>query len=306
MKLSIIIPVYQVENTIKKCVDSILCQNYKDMEIILVDDGSIDKSVEICDTYAAIDYRVRVIHKPNGGLSDARNAGLGIATGDYITFVDSDDYVNEGTFNKLMNITFKHPEYDIIEYSVIFRRGKTEKKMIFPEKVFDNSTDYWNKGEAYEHSYAWNKIYKRDLFDDVRYPKGKVFEDIWTLPLLTSKARYIAMTSVLGYNYNWNPKGITATANGNDMKMLLDAHINLMKNESLSMSQNMKYYMGVVNIQLLVYELTGEEPILPYIKINNFTSLDFKYRVKAFALNTLGLKTMCKLNKSIHILTKCH
>lgn len=196
MKLSIIIPVYQVENTIKKCVDSILCQNYKDMEIILVDDGSIDKSVEICDTYAAIDYRVRVIHKPNGGLSDARNAGLGIATGDYITFVDSDDYVNEGTFNKLMNITFKHPEYDIIEYSVIFRGGKTEKKMIFPEKVFDNSTDYWNKGEAYEHSYAWNKIYKRDLFDDVRYPKGKVFEDIWTLPLLTSKARYIAMTSI--------------------------------------------------------------------------------------------------------------
>lgn len=306
MKLSIIIPVYQVENTIKKCVDSILCQNYKNIEIILVDDGSIDKSVEICDKYAAIDYRVRVIHKRNGGLSDARNAGLGIATGDYITFVDSDDYVDLGTFYKLMNIIFKHPEYDIIEYSVIFRGGKTEKKMIFPDKVFDNSTDYWNKGEAYEHSYAWNKIYKRHLFDEVRYPKGKVFEDIWTLPLLTSKARYIAMTSVLGYNYNWNPNGITATANGNDMKMLLEAHINLMKNESLGMSKNMKYYMGVVNIQLLVYELTGEEPILPYIKINNFTSLDFKYRVKAFALNTLGLKTMCKLNKSIHILTQCH
>ena len=102
MKLSVVIPVYRVESTLDRCVESVLRQHVDDMEVILVDDGSPDRCPQLCDEWARRDSRIRVVHKPNGGLSDARNAGIDIATGDYIAFVDSDDWIADDTYAPLL------------------------------------------------------------------------------------------------------------------------------------------------------------------------------------------------------------
>ena len=128
MKLSIIVPVYNVEKTLKRCVDSILRQRLDNYELLLIDDGSPDNSGAMADEMADND-RIKVYHKANGGLSDARNYGLERATGDYVTFVDSDDEIAQNTFPKLVKILHTHPEYDLLEYSV--KQIKKNKNVLF-------------------------------------------------------------------------------------------------------------------------------------------------------------------------------
>ena len=118
MNLSIIIPVYNVERTIRRCLDSVLADTYSDYQIIIVDDGSNDSCHYICDVYAQKDTRSDVIHKKNGGLGNARNAGINKAQGEYITFIDSDDTIAKGTIRSLMEILNRHKEYDILEYPI--------------------------------------------------------------------------------------------------------------------------------------------------------------------------------------------
>lgn len=306
MKLSIVIPVYCVPDTLDKCVKSILGQSYEDIEIILVDDGSPDDCPKLCNRLAEIDKRITVVHKVNGGLSDARNAGIRIATGDYITFVDSDDYIDNGVYGKLMNKLTEHPEYDIIEYGIRFKRKDEEKCLSFNDTSYTDSSRYWTEGFAYNHSYACNKIYKRTLFENIHYPQGKVFEDMWTLPLLTKKAKIIATTDIGYYNYCWNPNSITSNAGGNELRMLLMAHYNLMHHHYPEIKGDAKYIMHVVNIQMDVYEMTGDSPIFKSIPITKYDNLSHKNRLKARLLNILGITNLCKINKFFHRFAKCH
>ena len=206
--LSIIIPVYCVENTLDRCLESIVNQSYADFEIILVDDGSPDRSPALCDAWAQRDPRIHVIHQENKGLSCARNAGIEKAQGDFLTFIDSDDYIEAETLAQVMAAM---ADNDIVEYPVDgFCGGPNPFLLTFQPKVYDDMEDYWLNGRAYEHAYAWNKIYRRTLFDHVRYPEGRVFEDIHTLPQLLQQARRIATTNQGLYHYCWNDKGITA------------------------------------------------------------------------------------------------
>ena len=133
VKLSVVIPVYNVESTLKQCVDSVLRQNYEYMEVILVDDGSPDGCPQICDTYAQNHPQVKAIHQANGGLSAARNAGIGIAQGEYITFVDSDDWLQEGTYSTLMGILDSHPDLDLIEFPIMEARRGREFYTFYPQ-----------------------------------------------------------------------------------------------------------------------------------------------------------------------------
>ena len=301
MKLSIIIPVYRVEDTLDRCVESVLKQDYDDMEIILVDDGSPDNCPQKCDDWSRKDSRIRVIHKANGGLSDARNAGLDIAQGDYISFVDSDDFISLSTYGPLMNTLSRRPEIDILEYPVIvnFRSPKQHKLDFTEETVYDNISDYWYKGQAYLHSYACNKIYRSSLFEEIRYPKGIVFEDIHTLPKLLKRANTI-MTSGKGlYYYSQNPSGITATADGNALRMLLQPHVEIIKDSKLRDTLFQTYYLHVLNIQMDVYEQTSDDPILPQIHLNP-QYFNGKQQFKAVALNILGIKRLCITNKILH------
>ena len=214
--LSIIIPVYCVENTLDRCVKSVVGQSYHDIEVILVDDGSPDHCPEMCDRWAQKDGRIRVIHQNNGGLSDARNVGIDASRGEWLTFVDSDDYIEEGTLEQVMAAT---ADNDLVEYPVERFCGSPQESLLtFEPKVYKDMSDYWLNGQAYEHSYVWNKIYRKELFNQIRFPKGQVFEDIQTLPLLLQKAHRVATIPHGLYHYCWNESGITGTANGEGME----------------------------------------------------------------------------------------
>ena len=287
MKLSIIIPVYRVEATLDRCVKSVLKQDINDMEVILVDDGSPDGCPKMCDEWAEKDSRISVIHKENGGLSDARNAGIDVACGDYITFVDSDDWLEEGTYKAILNLM---EDNDIVEYPVAHRLSLSDHS-------YENMDDYWLTGRAYTHTFAWNKIYRRSLFHDVRYPKGKVFEDVYTLPLLLRKTKRISTTSLGCYHYELNPVGITATADGKKLTQLLDAHL------TSGMPIDDIYYMYLVNIQMDVREQTGMSLILPKRMVKT-SHLKGRQRLKAILLNLLGIHIICRISKFIHLFKK--
>lgn len=293
MKLSIVIPVYRAEATLERCLGSVIGQTFSDFEVILVDDGSPDGCPEMCDEWAGKDSRISVIHKQNGGLSDARNAGIKRATGEYITFVDSDDYLDAETYERVMAVA---EGCDMVEYPIFCHYGDRNQQLLKPgEHDYERAEDYWLEGHAYEHSYACNKVYRRELFAGVSYPVGRVFEDMATLPQLVAKARCIRTTDGGRYYYVENDEGITATATGSQLEMLLEAHI-----EAMRQWTDDRYYMHVLNIQLDVARLTRKAPILPQRHIAwTGSGLDFRLRMKAWALNIFGIKRLCKIHQVI-------
>ncbi len=307
MKLSIIIPVYRTEGTLDRCVRSVLGQENLDIEIILVDDGSSDNCPQLCDQWAEADMRIQVIHKENGGLSDARNAGIDMATGDYITFVDSDDFIEPNTYWPLM-VRLEHaPDIDIVEYPIFVHYGAPHLQRLdmTPEATYHDMEAYWLDGQAYKHTYACNKIFRKSLFDTVRFPLGRVFEDAYTLPLLLNQAKTVQTVNQGLYYYCSNDKGITRTADGKALRMLLDPHLEIISKTNRRDQAFQTYYLNVLNIQMDVYELTGQSPILPRLSLN---PAYFKgaQKVKALLLNTLGIKILCKLNTIIHTLWRIH
>lgn len=292
MKLSVIIPVYCVESTLDRCVESVLAQDIAEMEVILVDDGSPDRSPTICDKWAAKDSRIYVIHKQNGGLSDARNAGINVAQGEYITFVDSDDFIAPDTYAPLMEVFGKHDDTDLLEFPILWHYGAPEQRRLrFGDRTYERMSDYWLEGKAYTHSFACNKIFRRKLFQEIRFPVGQVFEDMATLPLLLQNARKVMTSSHGMYYYCQNPESITATATGHELNMLLRHHL-----KALPLACDTCYYMHVVNIQLDVCRLLNVAPELPPYPVSIFAKgLTWKQRLKAIGISLLGIKNLSKL-----------
>ena len=179
--VSVIVPIYKVEPYLKKCVDSIRNQTYKNLEIILVDDGSPDECPKMCDDFAKEDNRIKVIHRKNGGLSAARNSGLEIATGKYIGFVDSDDYIHSKMYEILVGrLEEKSADLAVCRVQDVFEIGEeealsTEEKVETMTNVEALKSIYGNWGT--DMVVAWNKLYKRELFEELRYNEGKVHED---------------------------------------------------------------------------------------------------------------------------------
>ena len=202
--ITVIVPVYNVEQYLNRCVDSIINQLYKNLEIILVDDGSPDNCGRICDEYAKRDNRIHVIHKENGGLSDARNAGIDIAKGKYITFVDSDDYINDNYITCLHEAIINNKSdiaigLHVIKYNTgitINKYPKSKNEVINAKEVFYRIL--YNKGIDLS---AWAKLYKTELFKNIRYPKGRLFEDSATTYKLIDKADKISLVNEYIYNY---------------------------------------------------------------------------------------------------------
>ena len=197
--ISIIVPCYNVERYLPKCVDSILNQTYKNLEVWLVDDGSPDRCGIICDEYAQKDTRIKVIHKQNGGLSDARNVAIDVATGEYIVFIDSDDRVTFDHVETLYNLAQKY-EVDLAAaqfmeehegFSTTLDKDTPKEYKLGAEDALETMF-YQDKIE----NSAWGKIYKRSLFaTGIRYPKGKLYEDFATTYKLIEKAGSVAITS---------------------------------------------------------------------------------------------------------------
>lgn len=225
--ISVIVPVYNVEQYLKRCVESLLVQSYKNLEIILVDDGATDQSGKICDALSCKDNRIKVIHKENGGLSDARNKGLEYATGDLIAFVDSDDYIAPNMYERLVSV-MNDTDTDIVMCRYIRFKGeickeiienKVDVKVMDTLKVLENI--YGTDGETY--TVAWNKLYKRDVIADIRYPVKKVNEDEYTTYKYFANASKVAYTSEILYYYFYNDNSITTKKNYLSNKDIYDA-----------------------------------------------------------------------------------
>ncbi len=208
--VSIIVPVYKVEKYLNKCVESIVNQTYTNLEIILVDDGSPDDCGKICDEYKKADRRIKVIHKQNGGLSSARNAGLDICSGDYICFVDSDDEIAPDYVEILLK---KQQEYnaDIVcclakeineQSNENFIWKSVQKDTVFSDNIIES---YYKLrcGNDFDNTFtvAWNKIYKKEIFNDLRYTEGRIYEDSAILLLILNKCKRLVIVPNALYYY---------------------------------------------------------------------------------------------------------
>lgn len=207
--VSVVVPVYNVEQYVGHCVESLLNQTYPNMEIILVDDGSRDQSGAVCDRYGQKDRRIVVIHKKNGGLSDARNEGIRRASGKWITFVDSDDYVHPEYVRVLhRNITESGAEISVCQFvreSADRERaaweGKENKAIPGRTTIYSGAESLENLLYQYISTSAWAKMYKTELFEGTFFPCGKLYEDVVTVFDVFGKAEHVVVSNCALYCY---------------------------------------------------------------------------------------------------------
>ncbi len=229
--ISIIVPIYNVEEYLCRCIDSILNQSYKNFELILVDDGSPDNCPKICDAYAKRDHRIIVIHKKNGGLSDARNYGIEIAKGKFLIFIDSDDFIHSKYVEKMYLIQ-KETKSDLVicGYNTVVSMDDIDFK-----QEFSNQYKIVTPKQAINQIYsdipyngliivvAWNKLYKRELFKNIRYPFGKISEDNFVIVDILEQCEKIAISEDKMYYYVISENSITRSKYSIKNFDLLDA-----------------------------------------------------------------------------------
>ncbi len=215
LKISVIIPVYNVEKYLNRCVESILNQTYRNLEIILIDDGSTDKSSQLCDFFSTKDSRIKVIHKKNGGLSSARNVGLDNATGEYVYFIDSDDWIANDTIEYLYE-TCKKYDADICSAKYMLTGNENKNfpeideviEIVYERNKLQYYLDSALDGKNLEIPVC-TKLYKKYLFDNIRFPEGQIYEDIYTNYLLIDKANKLVTSNKFIYFYFQQGTSIT-------------------------------------------------------------------------------------------------
>ena len=210
-KISIVVPVYNVENYVSKCIDSIINQSYKNLEILIVNDGSTDRSGDICEHYASQDSRIILIHQGNQGLSMARNNALDIAGGDYIGFVDSDDWIALDMFDTLYNNAVTHDaDVSMCNFYYVYTNGEMNPYSNENEdiKILEGIYKIAHNIRL-SNNCVWNRLYKHYLFNDIRFPKGKAFEDIFVMHQLVDNANKVVLSAECKYYYLRRETGIT-------------------------------------------------------------------------------------------------
>ena len=310
--ISIIVPVYNVEKYLEKCVNSIVNQTYKNLEIILVDDGATDNSGKLCDELAKIDNRIKVYHKENGGLSDARNYGVERATGDYIGFVDSDDYIDSEMYEELYE-AIKKENVDVVECNL---------KIIYPDRVeLFTEQKYYNvytKQEYLEEYLKIEKIFgsacvrliKSDIAKKLKFPVGKLYEDTYyAYDLINVADSYVIMDAPY-YNYLMRENSITnAKFNPrifNLIEIVEEFHNTVYENypglEEAADCRRMYAYFSVLNSILLEENYRDNEyysEILSYFKRNYISLLKNKYINRNRKLSVILIKLNIDLYRKV-------
>ena len=276
VKISIIVPVYNVEKYLEKCISSLLNQTLMDIEIICVNDGSIDKSGEILDKLKMKDSRLVVFHKDNEGLSVARNLGVSLAKGEYIGFVDSDDWVDLDYFEKLYNAAKNH-NCDVA--CAGFKRCKkfrsSVRKCFKSEKVYTDINEKVEVDCLPDHNYVWNKIYNREewLKHGIEFEKGRYFEDLaLTVKILYLMGKMVTVPDTY-YNYRITPNSIVATVSPKhkeDYNWARSQMLNFVKEKNIKLPKDRKFYKK------------------ENIKLFNFTILKIYYFQNVVKYNLLG------------------
>lgn len=211
--LSIIVPIYNVEEYLPECLNSIFAQTFTDYELILVDDGSPDNCPKMCDEAAAKDARVRVIHQKNGGLSAARNAGLDIARGEWIGFIDSDDYVAPEFYNVMLESAQKaEADMALCGIQKVSETGKPLMQQMPTMKGTVTGTEVLKGVARGVYLVAFNKVYRRRIFQGLRYPVGKLYEDTFIVADVYARAKRVACLNRALYDYRQRSTGIMLSA----------------------------------------------------------------------------------------------
>lgn len=312
-RLSVIIPVYNTLSTLERCIRSVLSQKVTDMEVILVDDGSTDGSSAMCDTLASTHGSLRVIHKNNGGLSSARNTGIEASSGTWLTFVDSDDELSPDTLSSNMEWIESHPETDMLEYPVTVHYGSADSYTLSfkTETVEDGDVfRHWIKNDGYDHCYAWNKIFRRELFDNIRFPQGESFEDAAICPKIIGKCRSIRYSDKGCYLYFRNQGGITNRYRFRNQEPLFRHHINLLRqitDDNHQAAARMRLWSRCLNLLTDLYRcqdarkayLLGKSSALSKLK-PGFTyifrsGLSSRQQIKCISAYLLGVRFVCSL-----------
>lgn len=208
--VSIIVPVYNVEKFLPKCIDYLIGQTYKNIEILLIDDGSTDLSGMICDKYKDQDERIKVVHKVNSGLADTRNEGIKYSTGDFIMFVDSDDYIEKSTVEKCVNKMDDDVDVVVFGMYIDYSDGTSISKKINGKNKLSNleALIELNSFKNIDVS-ACNKLYRKNIFDNIKFPKGKLCEDYYVMYKIFDNSRYVIKLSECLYHYYQRVNSIT-------------------------------------------------------------------------------------------------
>lgn len=268
-KISVIIPVYNVEKYFRKCLDSVINQTYKNLEIIVVDDESPDNCGKIADEYASLESRIKVIHKKNGGVSSARNVALDIATGDYIAFLDSDDIADVREYERLYEILKKFDaDAAFCELTRYYDGEETQKEEyeIKDEKISVDEALKLILTNNNIGNYINIKLFKKELFDGIRFPEGKCYEDAATLYKVIGRAKSVAYTNEKLYYYLIGREGaITSSFSEKKLKDSLEAYFGQYQYIAANYP-SVKKYAGMVFVKM--YTSACEK-----MRLNNFREM---------------------------------
>lgn len=310
-KISVIVPIYKVEDYLHRCVDSIINQTYTNLEIILVDDGSPDDCPMICDEYAEKDNRIRVVHKKNGGLSDARNAGIDIATGEYIMFIDSDDFVDIEMMESMMkNMIDNNVDMVVCNIKYVY-----EDREVVKYNQADRILDRYEAMEEYlkdgvVQAVAWNKLYKKSLINDMRYKVGKTNEDEFFTYKVVDKTDKIYYNSRSFYNYIQRDSSIMGKYSIKRLDGVEASYerLNFIKERYPDLYEKEK--KTFINLCIYSYQMILKEPNLDKNKqgrkiLNNYTkkikfnktelkNYSYKDKLKIY-LSKISLDACCKI-----------
>ena len=303
--VSVIVPIYNISSYVDRCVESILAQTYRELEVLLIDDGSTDESGTICDAWSQRDRRIRVIHKSNGGLSSARNAGIDAALGEYILFVDGDDYIDPPMISSLLcRAQETNSDMVITGFSWVDELGVIIKSEQYPSSIM-TPREFWRAMYPYSSFpkgvqigffvVAWNKLYKRSVFSVERYDEGKLHEDEFILHRVVSNCSRIAVLEGHFYNYVQRSGSIT---HHEQPSSLLDAADAMMNRSDYFLKQDMEYEslaccvdvattMSRIPLSFSDQWLSARtkairDVLLARIKTQNINCLNQKSRIKLF------------------------
>lgn len=300
-QISIIVPVYNVELYLEKCIDSILNQIFKDFELILVDDGSTDSSGKICDEYALKDRRVKVIHKKNGGQSSARNTGIDIAQGNYIGFVDSDDWIEPDMYEVLYkNCKNNNCDIGVIGINFVYK-DKRRQSLQYPLQK-------WNKKEAMlkliEHKYFGNyfcsKLFSKKLFKEIKFKEEIIYEDIDLMYKIINKAEYVIAEGVFKYNYLQREGSTVRNKDINyDEFYVKKERIEFLKKyypNTLNYAEKDLFFTALKSLENSRNTEKSFEDVIKVLKkyYKYMFSMDLNYKTKI-------LLTLLKINKNLYI-----
>ncbi|MCL1982891.1 MAG: glycosyltransferase, partial [Clostridiales bacterium] len=307
--ISVVVPIYKVEPYLRQCIDSIIAQTYKNLEIILVDDGSPDDCGKICDEYARGDHRIIVVHKENGGLSDARNAGIEIANGEFITYIDSDDWVAYDMIEFLYRNLISH-DADISTCGIfdVYKNEIIPKCKNLEVQVFESEQAVFEcfKGEKCVVS-ACAKLYRKNIFDYTRYPTGKYYEDLLVIIDVFYLAKVIVINTDSKYYYRQRIGSTIHTEYGQTKVELIDAWEQVLR----TVEDKYPALSSIVKTKLLIAKLAVLRSMISnknYRDTANFKKMLSTYRknywqyLKCESFNLKGkiMLTSIKVNVKIY------